>query len=390
MLRPCKKKYWGVTGHRAVPPAKTLRRLNDIGVLRDITNLDKLNIPVFLCESKGKIYKGKGAIKEEAMASALMEAVERYSASLEAHLDMRVFIGRYDEFPNAINPDELILPDDFLVERRITWVEGFDLVREESVLVPANAVFYPFRREIFKPNTNGLASGNTLEEAVCHGLAEVIERDAHSLAEAARRTGATITDMRRSKRLQTLIERYERAGIHVMIKEITTDVGVPTFAAVAEDPSRDPRLLLIGVGTHVNAEVALGRALAELAQARATQIYMNTNGGFTEVEEADMRFKLRLGYEGLKRLNTHWYAETEEKRFDDVESHDNDDILEDIGVMVKKLRRAGLERVVVVDLTSELRVPVVRVIVPGLEAYAFDDERFGDRCAAITKQLWLG
>jgi|GEM_PF-4953720 len=79
MLRPCKKKYWGVTGHRAVPPAKTLRRLNDIGVLRDITNLDKLNIPVFLCESKGKIYKGKGAIKEEAMASALMEVVERYS-----------------------------------------------------------------------------------------------------------------------------------------------------------------------------------------------------------------------------------------------------------------------------------------------------------------------
>ncbi|HEX59217.1 MAG TPA: YcaO-related McrA-glycine thioamidation protein [Methanomicrobia archaeon] len=388
MLQPCKKNYKGVTGHRAVLPAETLRRLEGVGVLKEITSLDKLDIPVFLCESKGKIYKGKGGTKEEAMASALMEAVERYSASLEAHLDMRVFIGRYDEFPNAINPEELILPD-FSAERRITWVEGFDIVREESVLVPANAVFFPFRREIFKPNTNGLAAGNTLEEAVCQGLAEVIERDAWSLVEASKQTGATITDVR-NEHLRTLLEKYERAGIRVTIKEITTDVGVPTFAAVADDPSKDPRLLLFGLGAHVNAEVALGRALTELAQARATQIYMSMNGGFTEVEEADMRFKLRLGYEGLKRLNAHWYSETEEKSFDDIESLDNDDILEDIDVMVKRLRKARLKRVIVVDLTSELGVPVVRVIVPGLEAFAFDDERFGDRCAAVAKPLWLG
>lgn len=99
---------------------------------------------------------------------------------------------------------------------------------------------------------------------------------------------------------------------------------------------------------------------------------------------------MRLGYEGLKRLNAHWYAETEEKSFDGVESLDNDDILEDIDVMVRRLRRAGLEGVIVVDLTSEMKVPVVRVVVPGLEAYAFDDERFGDRYAAVAKPLWLG
>src|SRR3712207_9293461 len=32
-------------------------------------------------------------------------------------------------------------------------------------------------------HTNGLASGNVMEEAVCHALCEVIERDAMSLAD---------------------------------------------------------------------------------------------------------------------------------------------------------------------------------------------------------------
>ena len=32
-------------------------------------------------------------------------------------------------------------------------------------------------------HTNGLASGNVLEEAICHALCEVIERDAVSIAD---------------------------------------------------------------------------------------------------------------------------------------------------------------------------------------------------------------
>ncbi len=32
-------------------------------------------------------------------------------------------------------------------------------------------------------HTNGLASGNVLEEAICHALCEVIERDASSIAD---------------------------------------------------------------------------------------------------------------------------------------------------------------------------------------------------------------
>jgi ribosomal protein S12 methylthiotransferase accessory factor len=44
------------------------------------------------------------------------------------------------------------------------------------------------------------------------------------------------------------------------------------------------------------------------------------------------------------------------------------------------LKKQGLERVIVVDLTrEEIGIPVVRVIVPGLEVFAMDPERRGDR-----------
>ena len=47
----------------------------------------------------------------------------------------------------------------------------------------------------------------------------------------------------------------------VLLRDITSDIGVPTVAAVAEDPVlRDPALLVIGMGTHTNPDLAALRA----------------------------------------------------------------------------------------------------------------------------------
>ncbi len=48
--------------------------------------------------------------------------------------------------------------------------------------------------------------------------------------------------------------------------------------------------------------------------------------------------------------------------------------------MIEALNKQGLDRVIVVDLTrKEIGIPVVRVIVPGLEVFAMDAERRGYR-----------
>jgi ribosomal protein S12 methylthiotransferase accessory factor len=56
------------------------------------------------------------------------------------------------------------------------------------------------------------------------------------------------------------------------------------------------------------------------------------------------------------------------------------DIYDDIQSMIAKLRARGLERVIAVNLTrSDVDIPTVRMIVPGMETYCFDKTRVGER-----------
>jgi ribosomal protein S12 methylthiotransferase accessory factor len=64
----------------------------------------------------------------------------------------------------------------------------------------------------------------------------------------------------------------------------------------------------------------------------------------------------------------------------DIPSSDTDDFQKDIRNIIDALGKKGLDRVIVVDLTrEEIGIPVVRVIVPGLEVFAMDPERRGER-----------
>lgn len=386
-LRSCLKRYKKDT-HRALPPEETLeiveKKMPAAGITRvaDITNLDRIGIPVFTSirptAEKGAIsvYNGKGATPTEAKVSAIMEGIERYSAELR---NANLKIARFSELrESALNPAELVLPVGADPDAEIPWVMGYDIIGDEEILVPANAVFHPLPSSytrLFRTNTTGLASGNQLEEAIFHGLAEVVERDAWSIAEHARSMGPLLR-YNGDGLAGELLEMFERADVQVYVRDITSDVGVPTFAAVSDDVKlKDPALLTAGMGTHTDPEVALLRALTEVAQSRLTQIH----GAREDTVSAD--FRRMMGYDRLKRLNRHWFEHEREEDFSSIGSYDSDDFLDDIRYMLDRLQEAGFERAIVVDLTApEIMVPVVRVIVPGLEISAVDPERVGKRC----------
>jgi ribosomal protein S12 methylthiotransferase accessory factor len=325
----------------------------------------------------------------------MMEAIERYSAEVG---DRELLVDSYAELyareharEHVLNPRTLILPDYVRdVETvRIPWVKGYDLMKEEEIYVPANAVFHPLpphydRVRLFRTNTNGLAGGNELEEAIFHGLAEVIERDAWSLVEITRRPGPAVEIDGGGGDIRALIDKFLNAGVSVLVRDITSDIGVPTFAAVSDDIMlKDPSLLTIGMGTHTDAHVAIKRAITEVAQSRLTQIH----GAREDTTTADMRRV--MGYEWMRKQNQHWFEIAESEDLDTAEafSQDNDDFLDDITHVLTRLRAVGLERVIVVDLTrEEIGVPVVRVIVPGLEVFGIDGERIGRRCRNARKQ----
>ena len=159
---------------------------------------------------------------------------------------------------DALDPNELILPRVpayHLAQRQIGWVKATELNCNDEMWVPANAVFHPYvprmDMQLFRSNTNGLASGNDLEEAVLHGLCEVIERDSWSICEGRRKVTGDIATPEKGP-VKELMDMFTSKGIEVHLKDLTSDLGVATVAAAADDTQlQDPALLTLGIGAHL-------------------------------------------------------------------------------------------------------------------------------------------
>ncbi len=385
------------TGIRVMPPEETLKRvlplLEKAGMdpIEDITDRDNLGIPVYSVyrkkTAKGTFgnYNGKGATPEQAKASAVMEAMERYSA--EQRESDEVAYGTLQQMRDSempyVEPADLILPARIMgmVESaEIAWTLCYDLLRGEEVWVPACAVFYPYYPDgdlqLFRFHTNGIASGNTIEEAILHALFEVIERDAWSIAESFNRTNADIIVDDENSVPGQLLKKFSDAGVKIRLKDLTTDIGVTTIGASSDDiRTKDPEMLDIGVGTHLNPEIAAIRAITEVAQSRTTHKHgLKVN--------AELQKKTReMGYEGVKKANALWYEDSRKSmKLSSMKDEATPYVLDDIEVVLGKLMDAGFDRVIMADLTRpEIGVPTVRAIVPGLEVSTMDSEREGLR-----------
>lgn len=398
-LASCRKRYQQET-HRTKSPEETYAIIKDLvvpaGITRvaDITGLDRLGIPVFSCirpdaaEGSISVYNGKGATEMAARVSAIMEGLERYSAEMHDRLPMMGTVDQMADSRDLIDPTELILPKGVDLTFPIPWFSASDIMQESDVLVPAHAVFHPVHRsmgQLFRTSTNGIASGNTLEEAVFHGLCEIIERDAWSLAEAVNRGGPVISGIE-NQTILSLLNRFKEAGVEIILRDISSEIGLPTVAAVADDVTlRDPTLLCIGMGTHAVPEIAILRALTEAAQSRATQIH----GAREDTQDSHM--KRQIGYDRTKRLNKKWFETGQTIDFSEMYAFRSEDFLDDIAYTLRELKKAGINHVLVTDLTRpEIGIPVVRVIVPGLEHFAMDPERIGNRCRSARRNYLPG
>lgn len=402
MFKEVPVKYFGCT-HRAIAPEETIKRvegkLKIAGVTRvtEITHLDRVGIPVYsairpsAAEGAVSIYAGKGATREQAKASAMMEAFERYSAELPEDRNENNFVcGLFEELDDCINPESLILPRlSFDLEKKeLNWVKAVDIKDDKECLVPADAVYHPYDLKnnvnLFKSNTNGLASGNKLEEAIFHGIMEVVERDAWSLFEIKRK-GAPEINLENidNPLINELLDKFKETQIDIKLVDLTSDVEAATIAAVSDDTVlKDPALLTLGVGTHLDPEIAVLRALTEVAQSRATQIHG------TREDTTRAVFMRKAGYERMKRINKHWFGEFEETiDLHEIKNRSGKSFKEDIETSLKLLKKAGFEDALFVNLTrEEIDIPVVRVIIPEMEVYSVDPERVGKRLR-ISKRI---
>ncbi|WP_164010138.1 YcaO-like family protein [Pyxidicoccus trucidator] len=373
--------------HRVVSPGETVERVRRLmpalGITRiaNVTGLDTLGIPVVMVTRPNArslaVSQGKGLTLDAARASGLMESVEGYHAE---HVSLPLKLATYNElrFREAV-VDVAGLPrlsvSLFHENWRMLWVEGLDLARGSPVWLPFDLVHTDFTLPLptgsgaFLMSSNGLASGNHVLEATLHGLCEVVERDATALwhARGPRAQAPTRLDLDSvdDPACREALEKYARAGIAVGAWETTSDVGVPAFTCSIIDREPEPlRPVAVagGMGCHPSREVALLRALTEAAQSRLTRISGARDDLHRKAYEA-----ARDGV-AAERLRTRLREEPVVRRFQDVPSQDGETLEEDLAWVMGQLVAVGLSQVVAVDLTKpEVGVPVVRVVVPGLE-----------------------
>jgi ribosomal protein S12 methylthiotransferase accessory factor len=302
--------------------------------------------------------------------------VESYHAE---HITLPLRYGSYAELSRRYRLADVttLLRSDgslFHYERPLLWIEAFDLGQDEHVWLPYELVHTDYTLDSslspgnFAASSNGVASGNHLLEAISHAICEVVERDATTLwtvmseeEQDKRRLALSTVD---DPGCCEVLEKYGRAGIAVGVWETTTDIGLPAFECkIVDRESTWHRNLYAakGAGCHPTRHIALLRALTEAAQSRAAYIAGSRDDMFRENYE-------RASAPVATDLHRQWAGADGQRDFHDVPTWEGETLDEDVAWELKRLRGAGFEHVQVVDLTKEeFGIPVVRVVIPGLE-----------------------
>jgi YcaO-like protein with predicted kinase domain len=391
--------------------------------LADITGLDRVGIPVYTAvvpksEDTISVYNGKGVSVLDASTGALMETVERQVA-LRAELPLESASVRELESGRVA----IVNPKSFNLKRRKTyskdlsylWTNAYDLVSEEQVKIPAAmAGFGPrylgSRSPFIGNSSNGLASGNCFEEAVCHALCELIERDSFTLADLRSRwapraireavfgavaaagrddvSACPLVDLETAGQpIEELRQRFERARLHPIVRDITSSLGICcALASVCDDSVQGFPQAHCGLGAHPNARIAVTRALTELAQSRATDI----QGAREDIVGAGAPVhSSKYHMQRVQKIEPHrWFLQDggPVRRFTDLPSVENEDIAEDIKLILASLTGAGMHRVLVIDFHAPAPFSVVRVMVPGLEFWSLEGGAIGWRALELWKR----
>jgi YcaO-like protein with predicted kinase domain len=389
------------TGAYTLPPAETIQRAERVLARIGIVSVSRIEsrytdgVPIFRLNEapvKARCHRqacqwsfpptplndpprevfGKGMSAEQSKASAMMEAVERYCGQRFPHHN--VLRARYEELrPHAVSPSEFHFPstpskcencgeagwDCFPELSKVSreWSWGYSLVRKKPVLVPAALVYYPYiseeDRSFVYNDTGGLAAGNTREEAILQGIAEVIERDALY-------RGFNIGNLRNKPNLSfrgtsnKYLQRFTRDHLPhekifaFRIENENLQLQVPTFAAFICYKIGESCVFFGGSGTSLDPETGLLRAL-------------------TELEQQKVRQKVFVEFDPNQLVGS---KQTSSGLLEEIPRRSSGNIKKDIEFCLGRLSSQGLD-VIAVDLTHpEIGIPVVRILIPGLISYS--------------------
>lgn len=336
---------------------------------------------------------GKGSTAEQARVSALCEALERFTAVSTGNeidavgeladvkgsihpADFLLFSERQYEAREAWNPGQSrfqYVPEPFDEREAIAWSRVWCLQTGERAYLPSAMLYFAFDgpgSEYGQASSNGLAAGQNAEEAILHGFLELVERDAIALwwYNRLRVPGLDVASFD-DPYVNDVFTHYDDLGRRAWVLDLTSDLGIPVFAAISARREASRPEVIFGFGAHLDPSIALRRCVTEMNQMLATVLR----------PDDERRAQLSGTFDDALRW---WEGATLEENpyvvpdvdsgsrgrecFDDRSSAD---VRDDIHACLDTATRYDLA-VYVRDMTrGDLGIPVVKVVVPGLRHF---------------------
>ena len=338
---------------------------------------------------------GKGINFPMAEVSAYAEMIERISAGLEVELDvtsysqisprqskqLKDFIAyKYMEgyrYTHQDNNIPAVRVEDFLRNENFDK-KDFDFLKMESELlrhwVPGKSLIN--KKEVYIPPmfvkwvsaTNGLASGNTIEEATLHACYEIFERFAliSFLKDPTYQAPTIDNSSIENETIQRMIKFFEDSNFEIEIKDLSFNGLFPVYAVMFFNKNIPTNSLMyntIKAGASFNKETAIIRCFTERLQ--GTNIQDETYTPMLRDTNYPDRYLL-LFFKGVCHIDLRGYCSSKKVSF--IQHSETDlSVCLDKCINIAKILKTDL---VVADHThSVLNFPTVRVVMPGVSDF---------------------
>lgn len=406
-------------GWRVAPAADVVRRLERYvspitGLIADLEDTSPRDgLPVFQAKQTNPVAAtprqnrligrpgaaaGKGQGETQAKASCLAEAMERYLCGYTGHeprrratrdqLDAaapdpctylnyseRQYDGR--EAWNRTHDGFNWIGERFDAGRAIEWTPAWSLTHGALRWLPTRFCYFGYAdsevasesddNAFCVADSNGCASGSTVEEAILQGFLELVERDACALWWYNRvRRPAFDLDACDDPFVRRVRAYYRSRGRGVHVLDLTNDIGIPTAIAISwrED---DGKSIVLGLGAHLDAGIAVNRALAEMNQMLAleTEAAKSRDG-----EKATANDSVMLDWIENKSLVTEPYCVPDGTvRLDAYVRPEIGDLKDAVERCVRAVSDKGLDMIVLDHSRPEIDFAAARVVVPGMRHF---------------------
>ena len=260
---------------------------------------------VYLYPVYGLGTNGKGTNELYAEASAFAELAERIQNNI---IHIKVFGPQESPYPGTPHyPDEKDMPIDELIAQKDRFLEslfesiGYETAAEQKIFLQKISKAYyskedgmipviPFadivsERVVWLPGavitafcgSNGMCAGNSMEEALVQGFAEVLERYAQAriIKEGLTPPEIPIEELQQYSLWQLILEIEAKGQYKVSIRDCSLGEDLPVAAVVITDMKKGT--FGVKFGCHPSFPISVERTLTEALQGKNLEVFTSTN-----------------------------------------------------------------------------------------------------------------